>query len=782
MGVLGNGRRNGLRGGGAALLGLLAALGPGASAASAAAPAIGAVWVSSVQPTSARLHAEVDPGGKASSYHFDYITKAAYEANLGASRDGFFGTARLPAISEASIPGTAPTTIGPLLFGLAPGTAYRYRLLVRNGDGSAPPSPTQTLATHATAAGALLPDGRGWEMVSPVEKNGGQVESPGALAAGGVLQAAAAGSAITYGSDASFAQGAQGAPPASQYISPRGPGGWSTQNITPALLSGSYGSGPDGVPYQLFSGDLARGLLLNGRPCRSAQLGGCPVANPPLAGTDAPAGYQNYYLRESATAGFEALLGAGDVAELETDPADFELSFAGASPGLSAVVLSTCAALTANATDGCATDRANLYKWSAGSLSLLNILPAQSQGTPGAALGAQRGAVSIDGSRVYWNDLATGNLYLREGGQTRQVDTAAGGGGAFETAAADGSVALYTKVGHLWRYDAVAGSSTDLTPSGGVTGVLGASDNASHVYYLIAAGLFLRQGVATTKVADTADSSNYPPSAGTARVSADGTHLVFVSTTPLTTSDGNRYDNTDLGTGNPDSQVYLYDAAGAGTLTCVSCNPTHGRPIGPSTIPGAVPNGQGPEATNSYKPRVLSADGRRVFFDSRDALVLADVNLDSDVYQWEAQGSGSCTRAGGCVALISSGLADRATFVDASADGADAFFLTDRSLVGADPGSIDLYDARIGGGFPEPVEPTPCNGDACQVLPPAVEDPVLTTVLAGPGNPAERYRSYGARAKKRCPKGKRLKTVKRKNGKSVKKCVKAKSKKSRGRR
>ena len=77
-----------------------------------------------------------------------------------------------------------------------------------------------------------------------------------------------------------------------------------------ASLSGSYGADPDGVPYQVFSPDLGRGLLLNGRPCR-AEEGLCPVANPPLAGTDAPTGYQNYYLRQGD--GFEALIGASDV-------------------------------------------------------------------------------------------------------------------------------------------------------------------------------------------------------------------------------------------------------------------------------------------------------------------------------------------------------------------------------------------------------------------------------------------------------------------------------------
>lgn len=570
------------------------------------------------------------------------------------------------------------------------------------------------------AASASLPDSRGWGMVSPVDKNGGQVDLPGTFAGGGVLQAAAGGGAITYSSSSSFGDGAQGAPAGSQYIARRGSNDWSTENITTPLLSGSYGAEPNGVPYQFFSSDLARGLLLNGSHCRGGGEG-CAVPNPPLPGTGAPAGFQNYYLRDNTTGSFEALVGDNDLGATSVGPAQFDLALAGANPELRHVVLSTCAALTSDAVEvvgadpeSCDATLPNLYEWSAGQLSLLNFLPGEAQGTPGAALAAQAGAVSADGSRVYWTDGA--NLYLRAGGQTKQVDTAAGGGGTFQTAAADGSVAFFTKGEHLWRYDAGNEVGSDLTPSGGVQGVLGASDDGSYVYYLTMAGLFLRQGATTTKVADTADSSNYPPTTGTARVSADGTHLAFVA----------------------NAGVYLYDAVGP-TLVCASCR-SSGPPIGPSTIPGAIPNGKGLSATDSYKPRALSADGRRLFFDSKDALVVTDTNAASDVYEWEAQNEGSCIRASGCVALISSGRAKGgAFFVDASADGSDAFFLTDDSLVASDPGSIDLYDARVGGGFTEPPEPIPCEGDACQSLPPEPVDPVLNTLITGLGNPPVHY-------------------------------------------
>jgi hypothetical protein len=316
--------------------------------------------------------------------------------------------------------------------------------------------------------------------------------------------------------------------------------------------------------------------------------------------------------------------------------------------------------------------------------------------------------------------------------------------------------------------------------------VLGAATTGANLYYLRATGLHRCAAASTAgengcdsaaRIAEDADASNYPAASGTARVSADGTKLVFVATTPLTRADGTRYDNTDLNTRTPDSQVYLYDASGG--LTCVSCNPSNGRPVGASSIPGATRNGSSAEATVAYKPRALSADGRRVYFDTDDALVLSDTNNDTDAYQWQEQGSGNCTRPGGCVNLISSGrAAGGSTFVDASADGSDAFFLTDESLVTADPGSVDLYDARIGGGFPVPNKPIPCTGDSCQVLPPEPVDPTLTTLLPGPGNRPVRWRRYGVRSKQ-CPKGKQPKTITTKNGKKVKRCVKKTKRKNR---
>lgn len=758
---------------GAGALVLIAALALAASPARAAAPQVEAIWATEVAAKSARLHADLglDPA-LSTSYQFNYIAEAAYEANLSAGKDGFAGAKTQPPLAVNVGAGTSGTRVMQRLANISPETVYRYRMVAKNSAGTAP-SPVNSFTTQKVGGGSLLLDGRGWEMVSPVDKNGGQVDAPGANAGGGVLQVAGDGSSATFSSAASLGEDGGGAPPASQYLSRRGAGGWSTENITVPLFSGSYGTAPEGVPYRTFSTDLTRGLLLNGRRCRSTEEG-CAVANPPLAGSGAPVGYQNYYLRDGG--GFTALVDSTDVLATTLTAAEFEVTLAGASADLSRIVLSSCAALTDNATEvplgaGCDPGFQNLYLYSAGSLTLLNVLPAQSAGTPGARLAAQSGAISGDGSRVYWQSADSGDLYLRSGSQTRQVDAAAAGGGSFEAASADGSVAFFSKDGHLYRYAAATDSAVDLTPAGGVQGVLGASADGGYLYYVSSTGLFLRRGATTTEVAASADALNYPPATGAARVAAGGARLAFLASESLT-----GYDNTGPA-GDPVSQVFLYDAIGD-TLTCASCNPTNARPLGPSTIPAATRNGEGPRATHAYKPRALSADGRRLFFDSADALVGEDTNNSPDVYEWEAQGTGSCAEAGGCLGLISSGrAAGGAFFVDASSDGADAFFRTDGSLVPGDPGQFDLYDARVGGGFPVPTPPLPCAGDACQSLPSAPVDPSLNTLVEGAGNPAVRFydtnrhrpRYHRLRNHRHRPKGKKQKQKKREQQRAARK-------------
>jgi len=701
-----------------ALLVALAALSAGAPAAFAAVkPTVKSSWPASVGVNSANLRAEIESGGSATTYLFEYTTEANFRLK------GFIGATKQPQTGISIGPGLVTQR----LTTLEPDTAYRFRVIATNSINTTV-GPVRSLNTDEVVSLFALPDNRGWEMVSPVDKNGGEIEGVGANFGGGVFQAAAQGGVVTYTSASSFA-GALGAPGAGQYVSTRGEAAWATDNITLPMLSGSYPeSAGAGVPYQLFASDLSSALVSNGRRCRTSASNQCPVENAPAPGSGAPAGYRNYYQRFAAGS-FSALLKAPDIAGLALGPEDFELAFAGATPDLAHVILSTCAALSPNMSEApgpegeCDPSKPNLYEKSGATLKPINLLPGDGTGTPGATLAAQSRAISADGSRVYFNLGA--NLYLREGTTTKQVDQTLGGGGSFETASIDGTLAYFSKAGHLYRYTAATGALTDLTPTGDLQGVFGASDDGTWVYYLSAEGLFLNHNGALTSISPQADPAGAPPATGHARVSADGRRLVFVSTAELGT-----YDNRNILTASAEPEVYLFTApgtAGAG-IACASCNPSGERPTGPASLPGAEPNGSGPNAPYSYKPRVLSVDSKRVFFESFDALAVGDTNGDRDVYQWEAFGSGGCLKPVGCVGLISSGRAEGgASFLDASADGSDAFFLTDGSLVPSDPGVVDVYDARVNGGYPTADPAIPCFGDACQPLPPEPEDPATGT-------------------------------------------------------
>jgi hypothetical protein len=252
----------------------------------------------------------------------------------------------------------------------------------------------------------------------------------------------------------------------------------------------------------------------------------------------------------------------------------------------------------------------------------------------------------------------------------------------------------------------------------------------------------------------------------TAETSGDGRWFVFMSDRSLT-----GYDNRDVVSERPDEEVFLYDAT-AGRLVCASCNPSGGRPAGVeyAKLNGGLVGGfevwestvwlaaNVPAWTSfhkgkaRYQSRYLSGDGR-VFFNSSDALVPRDVNGNEDVYEFDplgvngcSEGSGSFSgRSGGCVSLVSSGVADgESAFLDASESGGDVFFLTGETLVHADKDTaLDVYDAHVcnlgAQCFVEAAEPPVCaSADACRAAP-SVQPPIFgspaTGTFSGAGNP-----------------------------------------------
>ena len=234
------------------------------------------------------------------------------------------------------------------------------------------------------------------------------------------------------------------------------------------------------------------------------------------------------------------------------------------------------------------------------------------------------------------------------------------------------------------------------------------------------------------------------------RSTPEGSVLLFESHASLT-----GYENTDPE--DPElehSEVYRYEA-GTESLACLSCNPTGIPAASDARLQSSLDHVSGPPLLGSAPVANLTEDGSRVFFESGDRLVSGDTDGLLDVYQWEAQGRGGCEAEEGCLSLLSSGQSAGADYLwAATPDGSDVFIRTAAGLLPQDPpgGAPSIYDARVGGGFPQPDPPVPpCLGEACQPAAVAPDDPTpASSGTVGRGNPpARRNCAAAARRAKR---------------------------------
>jgi NHL repeat len=770
-------------------------------------PELGATYATDVGTDAATLTGEVDPWGHAATGYFEYVTDAVCLADEEAGGDCFDHAARVPDTGAGQAPlefgageeelASRQVTLQPL----APGTAYRYRLVVNGAK--AVTSGAQELRTFAVpdvapcendesriGAGALLPDCRAYELVSPLDKEGGDIRvGIDSLGQRAVLeQASRSGEELAYGSVRSFG-GAESAPYTSQYIARRIAGSeWETHPIEV----------PRGKPlggateqfhseFKAFSEDLCQAWVGT-----YAEMPGAPPGFQP--------GARNLLRRSDGLCGPAALEALA--------PLGPQLAFNGDLLGTSAdgshAIFTTSPVLSGGgvgpqqlyeSVDG-ATPRKVCYPPGSGT-PIAGLCTAGTNTPTGLSRRPNPGSISADGRRVFFSTGGNGPrpLYVRiDGKRTEEVSEAAEAaegveGSEFWGASSDGSTAVFS-VGQvvtssggdanarIYSLDVDAKAKTKI--AGEVLGVLGVSADAQRVYFaskqaIVGSGknsvgteaiagqpnLYLYQAggggatsfVATLSGADLqAAVSDNDFGLRTSRVSPGGGAALFVSTAPLS-----GYDNVEArrsACGLVESvaadrcpEIYHYDAA-SGKLDCVSCNPTGARPQGPGGIPAYE--------TPMHAARAISDDGSRVFFESADRLAARDSNGVVDVYEWEQVGTGGCATSsydysvsdGGCVELISSGQSPiDSRLVESSPDGRDAFFATGSSLLPQDYGLFDVYDARVGGGLPIP-GPTPpsCEGEACQSPAPAPRAITpASSAFEGPGNPP-----HG-----RCPKGRR---------------------------
>jgi len=762
------------------------------------APTIEDQHVTSVAYEQATVEALINP---------HQTTDTTYQVQYGTGKCSEGGCGSLAPTSPAQLGGGAVNSAlktGPVALGdLEAGTTYHYRFVAQNEAGGPVFGTEGTFRTYITAprscpndalrpeVGALLPDCRAYEMVSPIDKEGGEV-----IALTNIFsypatfhQAAEAGNGITYSSYRAF-NDPEAAPYTSQYLARRGTGGWSTEAISPRR-EGVLFSNLD-TQYKGFTGNLSQSWLL--------------TDSEPVLAPGGLAGYRNLYLRDNDSRTYQAQCAVGPP---EAAAAEFRLEPQAYSVDWSHLVFRANDKLTPDAATG---DITQLYECVNGTeLRLVSVLPGGEASSTGASAGTARGdlnetevafregnvvsSVSSDGSRIFWtaDPNGPGPLYVRiDGSSTVQIST---GLARFHTASPDGSRVIYsvedesTLEVELFEANVGNPSVTSNSIADEVEGFMGTSEDARLVYFVsredldgggsAEAGepnlyLYRAQGDAYTFIAtlsekDARETFNsdegrpvltpvaISPYNRSARITPDGLHAAFTSTAPLT-----GFDNTDQASEEADAEVFVYDAA-AGELVCASCNPGGARPkganVGQPTVPfwaaAKIPGWE----NQMHASRALSEDGSRVFFEAADTLSPEDVNNVQDVYQWEAVGTGGCTVSyptysaanGGCVDLISSGKSTQPSkFVDASPSGDDVFFKTASSLWPSDPGLVDVYDARVGGGFPPlPAPRAACEGGDCRAPGPAPANSAPgTAVFVGPGDPVVRPKKKPRRCRK----------------------------------
>jgi hypothetical protein len=633
-------------------------------------------------------------------------------------------------------------------------------------------------------------------MVSPLDKNGGDIVGIEGANGGGVVQASADGQAVTYVSYGAFSD-PRAAPIASQYAARRINGsGWLSQSIDLPTSSQTMHFGGSGTPYDAFSTDLSMGLVFGGS--RGGSNLSRPVESPPLAG--APAGYENYYLNSIANGGaLQPLL----TNTPSVPPGEFGLEFLGSTPDLSHVIVRSSAALGGHPSEE--PGHFNLYEWggATGAFQLINVRPSGAVETIyplfGGGSDRQDGAISKDGARVIWRGESA--LYMRESigtdsARTVQID-APGGEGSYLAADDAGTRVFFGDtqkltatatasnggVGNLYMYEPGAPEGAglvDLTedhidPQGAeVQGVLGVSKDGSYAYFVangvLASGaspgncsiggnsesrcnLYVwHEGEGTRFIAtlsgDDERSNSVYNALGvafdwsarlgvrTTRLSPDGRTLLFMSNQSLT-----GYDNrVSIGTScGADALAHPLPAACEEVFLYeagVGLTCISCNPNGTRPIgPSSIPGATNFNlVTGQYQSRALAQDGadKRVFFDSGDAVVPQDTNGKEDVYEYE----------NGHTYLLSDGIdGNGARFVDASASGDDVFFISRAQLVGQDTDQlVDLYDVRaphVPGeavGFPAPAVTGACDGEECLPGAPSTPEyaPLSSLLLTGP--------------------------------------------------
>ncbi|HWC49711.1 MAG TPA: hypothetical protein VG448_12585 [Solirubrobacterales bacterium] len=611
---------------------------------------------------------------------------------------------------------------------------------------------------HATQTGEC----RAWEKVSPTEKGGTDIGAGG----NSTVLAAANGDGAVFQSLSGFADSeGDGANGRVAYLSQRNSSGWATHAITPRANPDANLVFETGTKLYRFSEDLSKAYV--------------QAYDLPGATDDTPERI-NIYQEDTATRAVHTVSGSQTG---EGDPIPYSLlEFAGierlwgSSDDMNHISFVSRGQMVPAIPGEYPNGAPNVYTWDEGKLHLAGILPDGTVPPGGSSIQPQlvsyKGSMSGDGSRQVFSSPASGpfQIYLRiDHSRTDLVSesenaafTEEAQGVHFEGMTPDGNSVIFNTESPLLAKDTAPGPDlyrwtygpdpehesnlTLITHTGnalyedeaafGGGALAGMSDDGRRIYIWEWNGAHLSvwsEGETKTidpSVGSTEPMQVYQGPPGRTRVSPDGNWLAYIK---------------------PGNLLYLYNFSND-TLTCATCPGHLSSPFGPYGL-GLTANTTG--YFPGYRLRYLSDDGQ-VFFTTEASLVPQDVNGARDVYSYDGRT--------GERSLVSSGTGSGASeFVDASRSGDDAFFVTRNQLVPSDTDAyVDLYDARVGGGFDEPERSSSsmCAGEACQGFGGGLApSPAIASHVSGHGNVRQKHRC--ARGKHRVRRHGKLRCVKR---------------------
>jgi len=741
--------------------------------------------------TTARLDSRIDPHGIPTEYRFEYISDAAYQANLAAPQPPFSG-ALSTASQDAGFGGAIVLASTPVS-GLSPATTYHYRVVADNGAFGGPVTGGERAVTTRSSDAPLGhgqfpgPSGsdRAWEQVSIPDSGGNPVAGAAGIAADGESAAYQVLGGTPVSETGTFFNYLFSRRPPGEH--PEGSveeGGWRTESVFPSRTAAPFSA------WRPPTGDEGLATLM-GLNLDLESGGGAGVWQIPTNG-DAPT-----KLYEAAPGVYNGLYFFSDDGSRPV----LKLKGANIDPGHSSP-----------------SGVSQLYDVSSGAPQMIllpgDVVPSCAAGASGIfgfpANWVSRTThwLSADGSRLYFPNSCSGtHLYMHDftADETVQVDGPPVSGpncsgamirstpdavffwtqsrlSAADSAvgACDSSPTELTAAGDVYRFDLEEHTFSCLTcvvPGGvaanvflrnggeGAAHAIAVAPNGQRLYFTTRSHLLPGAAEAGTSAiyrvnTDTEGLAYVGPlehgeyvgenprgnfdGEGTA-ITPDGRFLAFRSSAPaldqLTASDN---------ASSP--QYYLYDDEER-SLVCASCPADGSAPRGP-TAKGVIPGAEaGPNMTS------LAEDGTLAFAtpsalagaDQNTAAGGEDASLGTDIYEWRD----------GRALLVSDGLTSWPNplavpkVAAISPSGRDLFFTEAAQLT---PDALDgykrLYDARIGGGIEFPPVPGPCALEVCQGTPkgtPEESAPGSSGFQGGGNEPSGRPCAKGKhRVKGRC--------------------------------